>query len=258
MDHGQVHDLGLEDRLLTTSKDSFAAQNRFIYYPDHLVRMPGPGVSVINNLWSLFSEAVFSDLVSSIVKDLTQPVRPDDLQDESIGSFLNRRFTPTLADNIPSAIFHGIYAGDIHKLSARSILSGPWQLEKRHESVVLGLVSQALDDTQPISTDDLNIIREYQRRPSMSNELEKARKSSVFTFKGGIGDLAARLEAKLLEHRRVSIEKEVLVKELKFKTDTETPKVRASLEREFSRDISHLPSFKINIRSRSNLLPSPT
>lgn len=212
-----------------TSKDSFAAQNRFIYYPDHLVRMPGPGVSLTENLFSLFSEPVFDNLFKSIVTDYSEPLRPNDLQDESIGAFLTRRFGPTLADNIPSAIFHGIYAGDIYKLSARSILSGPWQLERRHESVVKGLFLQAFGDIQPIATNDLQVIREYQKQPPMSDALEAAKKSSVFTFKGGIGELAKRLEAKLLENPRVSIKKKFLVKDLTLKTDADSARVRVNI-----------------------------
>ena len=42
-----------------------------------------------------------------------------DLRDESIHDFISRRFNSSVADNIVSAMVHGIYAGDSHKLSVK-------------------------------------------------------------------------------------------------------------------------------------------
>jgi len=220
-----VRDLGLEDRLLMTSKNSAAAQNRFIYYPDHLVRMPGPGTSLFNNLSNIWSEPVFEGVIPGILTEVVKPTRPDDLQDESIGSFLARRFGSSMTDNIVSAVFHGVYAGDIYKLSARSILPEIWQLERRHNSIMKGVLSQVFGDPQPIAANDLDVVMDYQKQPPMSRLLEAAKRSSVFTFKGGIGDLAARLEAKLQENRNVKIKRKTLAKDLILKTGAAIPKV---------------------------------
>ena len=38
----QVSDLGLADDTIFTMKTAPAATNRFLYYPDHLVRVPAP------------------------------------------------------------------------------------------------------------------------------------------------------------------------------------------------------------------------
>ena len=195
-----------------TSKNSVAAQNRFIYYPDHLVRMPGPGLSLFKNLSTVWSEPVFEGTVSGALTEVMKPSRSHDLEDESIGSFVSRRFGTALADNVASAIFHGIYAGDIYKLSAQSILSGAWQTEARYQSMTRGLLLQAAGDLRPIPMEDLKIVREYQDQPVISDTLEVAKKSSVFTFKGGIGDLAGRLEAKLLKNPKVDIRRNTLVK----------------------------------------------
>ena len=220
-----MRDLGLEDRLLMTSKNSVAAQNRFIYYPDHLVQMPGPGSSLLNNLSTVWTEPVFDGAISGTLTEVTKPQRPDDLHDESIGSFLSRRFGSALANNVVSAIFHGIYAGDIYKLSARSILAGAWETEKRHASIVKGLLLQAFGDLRPIAVDDLAIVTEYQRQPPMSEILETAKKSSVFTFKGGIGELADRIKFKLLETPNVDIKTKTFAKKMYLKPDTPVPKV---------------------------------
>ncbi|KAL6714629.1 oxygen-dependent protoporphyrinogen oxidase [Lecanora helva] len=206
-----VRDLELEDRLLMTSKDSSAAQNRFIYYPDHLVRMPGSGSTILRTVANLWSEPIFSGIISAALTEVTIPRRPDEMRDESIGSFLSRRFGSALTDNLASAVFHGIYAGDIYNLSARSILSGPWQVESRHDSILKGLLASTQMKSQPMLTEDLEIAKQYQKQPNVSREVRAARKASVFTFKGGIGDLADGLEKKLLKSPNVNIKKSVAV-----------------------------------------------
>ncbi len=210
-----------------TSKDSVAAQNRFIYYPDHLIRMPSPGLSLLQNVSTLWSEPVFDGALSAALMEVTKPQRPEGLYDESIGSFISRRFGSNLADNVVSAVFHGIYAGDIYKLSARTILAGLWQTELGYQSLIKGFLSQAFGGLGPFATEDLKIVREFQCRPPMSEKLETAKKSSVFTFKGGIGELADQLEGKLLESPKVEIRRRTLAKEMVLQSATTDPKVRA-------------------------------
>lgn len=222
-----------------TNKDSVAAQNRFVYYPDHLVRMPGPGISLLQNVSTLWSEPVFDGAMTAALREISISQRPDSLHDESIGSFISRRFGSNLADNVVSAVFHGIYAGDIYKLSARTILAGPWQMESRYSSLMLGLLGGAFGDVGPITTNDLDIVKEFQRQPSKSEKLEAVRKSSVFTFKGGIGELSDRLEAKLLENPKVEIRRRTLAKEVIFKSEETGPRVRALSLCTFENSISH-------------------
>ena len=210
-----------------TSKNSVAAQNRFVYYPDHLVRMPGPGTSLLSNVINLISEPVFKGAVWGSIKEYYRaaPKRPDGVDDESIGSFISRRFGSGPADNLASAIIHGIYAGDIYNLSARTILPGPWETELKIGSVLQGFYLQRqpvydgdgdsnndfnnylqANGRRPVAADDVELIKDFNSRPAISATLKAVRESSVFTFKGGIGELASRLEAKLLENPRVVIQ----------------------------------------------------
>ena len=210
-----------------TSKNSVAAQNRFVYYPDHLVRMPGPGTSLLSNVVNLLSEPVFKGAFWGSIKEYSTatPKRPDGVDDESIGSFISRRFGSGPADNLASAIIHGIYAGDIYNLSARTILPGPWETELKIGSVLHGFYLQRQpvypgDRTsndvfnkyfqgsgrRPVVAEDIELIKDFNSRSAISDMLKSVRASSVFTFKGGIGELANRLEAKLLENPRVVIQ----------------------------------------------------
>lgn len=214
-----------------TSKNSVAAQNRFVYYPDRLVRMPGPGMPLLSNITNLLSEPIFKGAVSGAFFEFMEwrPKRPDDLKDESIGSFISRRFGSALANNVVSAVIHGIYAGDIYKLSARTILPGAWQSESERGSVLEGQLYAATTGRRPVATDDVEIIKDFNSQLAMSDTLEAVKKSSVFTFKGGIGELADRLERKLLGSRNVQIHEKTQVNRVRLQPDEKGLRVRLFL-----------------------------
>ena len=229
-----------------TSKNSVAAQNRFVYYPDHLVRMPGPGVSLLSNIINILTEPVFTGLVWGAVKEFYRvaPSRPDGLEDESIGSFISRRLGSGPANNLASAVMHGIYAGDIYSLSARTILPGPWETERKLGSILQGsYLQRQLDHPKPTDQDsisgsksndefaysrtigrrpvaaaDVELIRDFNSRPAILDTLEPVKESSVFTFKGGLGELATRLESTLLKNPKVVVQMHSRVKQLKLQS----------------------------------------
>ncbi|KAL8675044.1 MAG: hypothetical protein Q9168_000527 [Polycauliona sp. 1 TL-2023] len=208
----QIRDLALEDQVLMTSKQSVAAQNRFIYFPDHLVRLPGPGSSIWSVVYAMFTEPLYTDMFSAVVTEINKPVRGNNIDDESIGSFISRRFKSSLADNIVSAGIHGIYAGDIYQLSAKSIMPFLWEAETTAKSVVAGFAGGwSLHWPQ-----DTALEAEWSKAPQASDTIKAIRDSSVFTFKKGIGQLADRLEAKLQESANVSIRRETKVDELQL------------------------------------------
>ena len=208
-----------------TSKNSVSAQNRFLYYPDHLVRMPGRGISALQTFINLATEPVFKGVLSGMFGELFKPRRPDDLDDESVGSFLSRRFGPPIADNLASAILHGIYAGDVYQLSVRSIMPVLWKTEWRHQSVIKGAWDRAVGGLEPIADQDIKIIEDLSGRPLPSEKLEAVRKSSVFTFKSGIGELAERLESKLRESENVDIQQQTAIEEMILSTESPSPTV---------------------------------
>ena len=229
VDVGQLRDLGMEDRILTTSKNSVAAQNRFIYYPDHLVRMPGPGGNIFASMATVWREPLFEGAIAGLLSEVNKPRRAEEVTDESIGSFISRRFGSAVADNIVSALYHGIYAGDIYNLSARTILPALWHMESRHSSIMRGMLDQLFGGLKAMSNDDFDALadRSYPL-PSAGDVLREVKKSSVFTFKGGLGELAGRLEEKLNNCPNISVYKNTAVNDIKLHFKTEDSKVRAS------------------------------
>ncbi|KAI4202704.1 MAG: hypothetical protein LQ350_002370 [Teloschistes chrysophthalmus] len=187
-----------------TSKESVAAQNRFIYFPDHLVRLPGPGASVSETFKTL-SDPLFNGLTWACLTEIARRAKNDD--DESIGSFISRRLNSDIADNIFSAGMHGIYAGDIYQLSVRSILPWFWHAEKAMGSMTAAVIGKW--NLRWARDERLEAMRA--RTPPVSSTIEAVRKSSVYTFRKGIGQLADSLATKLKTLSNVKIRQETLV-----------------------------------------------
>ncbi|TQS39354.1 hypothetical protein Golomagni_00122 [Golovinomyces magnicellulatus] len=210
-----VQDLGIENELLTSPKDSIAAKNRFIYYPDHLVRMPVPGESLWGNINLLLSEPVFKGLFPAFLEFL-RPPRSENLTDESVASFFSRRLGGNdLVNNIHSAIIHGIYAGDISYLSARSLFPGLWYMEKHFGSLLKGVFICAKNKIQLISPSDISIHREVY--PKINGTLNcRLKNAGVFSFTGGLEVLSRALEVKLRASPNVAFKMNQRVKSLQL------------------------------------------
>lgn len=209
-----------------TSKTAPAAQNRFIYYPDHLVRMPGPGQQPLDILKSLIFEPAFKGIAGGIVRELTSPKRPDTLADESVGDWISRRISPQIADNLASALFHGIYAGDIYKLSAKSILPIPWMREGKHGSLANAAFQALTEKTSWNFCDDIELqgkLGEIEWEPELSTQIADC---SVFTYKRGLGQITERLERKLMHNVNVKIMKNTKIDQLEKDKESSKIKVR--------------------------------
>ena len=174
--------------------------------------MPGPGVSLLNNVLNVWSESIFKGVYSGLFKGIFVKRKPHYTEDESIGSFISRHFGQPLADNIVSAVFHGIYAGDIYKLSARALLPRLWHMEERYGSVVLGALEGMVGAAQPLPVEDSDLVamRKYRTFPSSSSSFTKqAKQSSVYTFKGGLSELKNSLYKAILPSVNIRLNTEV-------------------------------------------------
>jgi oxygen-dependent protoporphyrinogen oxidase len=183
--------------------------------------MPGPGQDLFATAWSMLTEPVFKGLWNAAF-EYSRPPRPSNLEDESIGSFLNRRLGgPDLGNNLVSAVLHGVYAGDIYKLSARSLLSLPWDLELQAGSIV----KAALSATAGVMTtaDHATVAEEAAR---MSEEEKTAWKNtSVYTFRGGLRTLSNALESSLRSNPNVTIKLNHQLKSVTFDEEHDGIKV---------------------------------
>lgn len=180
--------------------------------------MPGPGQSLLGTLFAFFSEPIFKGVLLGCCAEPFKPRRHEDLIDESVGSFLSRRFGPYMADNIASAVLHGIYAGDVYQLSVRSLLPRVWLAEWEDGSVLKGYIEQTVNATMPVLKEDIP----FMEIPASIN-MEDA---SVFTFVGGLGELADKLASELSNNPNIKIHTGTWIKDLSLNHSDTTTQVR--------------------------------
>lgn len=114
---------------------SRASRKRYIYRAGRLVALPRSPLGLLTT--PLLSPAGRCRLLAG----LAWSARAGG-DDETIAQAATRRFGSQVAETIISAAVSGIYAGDIHRLSARACFPGPSRVDARARSlVVYGLMS---------------------------------------------------------------------------------------------------------------------
>ena len=74
------------------------------------------------------------------IGELCTSRRDKTLEDESIWSFIERRFDAQIADNMVDPIFKGIVAGDVKNLSTASLLKAFWEYDAKYVSIACGMI----------------------------------------------------------------------------------------------------------------------
>ncbi|CAK1367084.1 Protoporphyrinogen oxidase [Cercospora beticola] len=235
-----MQELDLTKDAIFTQNTSPAARSRFLYYPDHIVRMPHPSFGLADNLWNLIREPVFETAVLSGFREFFKDGRDPSVQDESIGDFFSRRFSKTMVDNILSAVIHGIYAGDVYKLSAKSLFPNQWRAEAVHGSVFLAMLKSRTEGIEMTKreADFLQDMKAFSWDPLLKSTLKD---NSVFTFKDGLGMLSDRLHSKLFESGHVEFKTGTAVQAVKQSDGNTGIEVTAQGSQE-SRQHSHVIS----------------
>ncbi|KAI1335892.1 hypothetical protein F5Y15DRAFT_408823 [Xylariaceae sp. FL0016] len=139
--------LNMTDQL---QQPSSIAEDRYIYYPDRLVKLPSPTLSfsnIIHLIRSYFTEPLYDGALRAarkinelqIQRFRDEPFLEDSPaklihKDESLGAWLTRIMDDARpVKNVVSGIMHGIYGGDVNKLSAKNTM-----LDRLWYSLTLG------------------------------------------------------------------------------------------------------------------------
>ncbi|KAH9880963.1 hypothetical protein J1614_001456 [Plenodomus biglobosus] len=212
-----IQELGLIDQVTYTKKDQPGARNRYIYYPDRLNRLPSE-VPTLGEMFELWRTGIFSGIMG-LLRDTMTPPRPAHMSDETIGAFVTRRFDRRLADNVVSAGLHGIYAGDVHQLSARTLLGVPWALEGRYGTAIGGFFkmhnssefAQAMSIVHPT---------DYELAQAMNDEIDlndefaqQLKDAAMFTFTDGLQMLVQSLKDAVMYKGNVEIKTETPIQD---------------------------------------------
>ena len=127
-----IRDLGLRDRLVV-SRD--AARKRFILIDGRLNMVPvSPGSAVKTGILPLSAKLRFA-MEPFIAKGAGD-------RDESVASFVARRFGKQAVARMFDPLVSGVYAGDAEKLSINSTLKVFAELERERGSVVRGMFAR--------------------------------------------------------------------------------------------------------------------
>jgi oxygen-dependent protoporphyrinogen oxidase len=191
--------------------------------------MPGPGQDFSSIVWSVFTEPIFQGIVKGVLFEMTREGRPADLEDESVASFLERRLgSPHIGNNIVSAVMHGIYAGDIYQLSARSLLPKMWDQEGQHGSLSAALSFGLKKSAIFIAKKDAELLNEMSRKIDVTIS-DRIKTASVFTFKKGIAALSGALETSLRANPNVQFKTSDKVTSVEYNGESDGIKVCAPL-----------------------------
>lgn len=80
--------------------------------------------------------------------------------DESVASFVRRKFSDQLLDRLVGPFVSGVYAGDPEKLSLRSAFPQLYEAEKAAGSIVRGMMRLAKNKKEPRESATLNTFRD--------------------------------------------------------------------------------------------------
>ncbi|KII87764.1 hypothetical protein PLICRDRAFT_111813 [Plicaturopsis crispa FD-325 SS-3] len=231
--------LGLRSLLLTIPRTSPLALNRFLHLPSTTGLHTLPS-SLSSLLTSPFGPALLRAVMS---EPFRRPNRPPGATDESLDSFLSRRFGAKVAQTFGSALVHGVYAADSRNLSIRAAFPSLWAAEERGRgSVLVGMLrgQQKVSDTK----DDYDLDGVEQLMQGVS----------VYTFKDGIEQLPKALVKNLEQKTNVSVRTNTAVKSIRFDASTDRFDIDTPTG---ALHASHLVST-LPLPLLSTLVPSPT
>jgi protoporphyrinogen/coproporphyrinogen III oxidase len=106
---------------------------RYIYLGGKLVPAPMSPFSLLTT--SLLSAGTKWNLLAEPLRRTHPPN-----EDESIASFVRRKFGPSLLDNLAAPFVSGVYAGDPEQLSLRSAFPQVHEWEENHGSLLRGAI----------------------------------------------------------------------------------------------------------------------
>uniref|UniRef100_H3GWV5 Protoporphyrinogen oxidase n=1 Tax=Phytophthora ramorum TaxID=164328 RepID=H3GWV5_PHYRM len=152
-----VEQLQLQSRMQAVDP---AAHARFILRHGKVEKVPGSLLEALR--WPLSLPVARAALHELFVK-------PGTAEDESVYQFMARRFSPLVAERLLDPVASGIFGGDIRKLSMRSCFAMLVDMERKHGSVVKGMLFGGTgDDTLLDGTNKSDFVKKHDKSVSVS------------------------------------------------------------------------------------------
>lgn len=228
--------MGLGDKIVYPKG---AANSRYIYYPDHLVKLPAEDMSVnniIESVRSFLTEPIWEGSVDAGLHWLNHSIRTNNKRDqreleirtammrnetlppldtkmldddESVADYLLRIMgEDLLIKNIVSGMLHGIYGGDAYKLSAKHTIFDRFWYSDRAMSSKKEIWMAVKDMFLPY--DILDGPNAYH----VIDMAERGIKHKLIAFEDGLLTLTRGLEDDLKEWANVEIKRNTPVTSL--------------------------------------------
>ncbi|KAI8965878.1 Protoporphyrinogen oxidase [Daldinia sp. FL1419] len=206
--------LGIQDKLL---HHKGPPADRYLYYPDHLVKLPGSNRglgAIFQMIESYLTEPLWDGALKSMINAALAGRMivhdPTEYTDESVGDFLGRLMKDDrLVNNIVSGMMHGIYGGDVYKLSVMHTLFDAVWRRITHPTPSLHAIIEAKEAML-----NLSILNSHNR----FKVIELATKASFWgtmAFEDGLLTLSRSLIRDLKDQKNVTIKTNSPVTSLK-------------------------------------------
>ncbi|OAQ64258.2 protoporphyrinogen oxidase [Pochonia chlamydosporia 170] len=213
-------DLGLK---VVTPPD----QPRYIYYPDHLVTLPPAGSFAEFFREPLFLQSLWGGL-GFLLRRMRSRAVP--LKDMSVSEWLYEiSGSRAVAENVASAMIHGIYGGDIDRLSARSVF------DRFYWAYYLPSMGS---DLRQMTMREQTFMSELSQDPQIRRMALKAKGALLHFGKEGMDSLPRALADALEGTPNVEIRKGIPVRDISY--DAETEKVNITTGNWADEDQQHL------------------
>lgn len=199
--------------------------DRYFYYPDHLVRLPKiPGASdpigMIQGLAGLavdlYREPLYKGALSflwNLWRGKTTDGKRPGLEDVSIGEeVLRRGGRREPVDNMLSAMCHGIYGGDVWKLSAESSIIGPYFMNQRLVIRYRSHWQKWTDRRVRIPNQDADLLSYIPWKGHMGRLLRESMRIRALNLGAGFGTLTDGIVEKLKANANVKFVDEKVTK----------------------------------------------
>jgi protoporphyrinogen/coproporphyrinogen III oxidase len=163
-------ELGLTGRLMSTTPP----RTSYVLKSGRLHPLPRPAVLGLPLTWRAAAGATMVSNVGRVRMALEPWMPAKSIPDESVASFIRRRFGDQASEYLAEPLLAGIHAGDIERLAIQPLFPALVEAESSHGSVMKGLRARAARSETTESKDGL-----------------------FLSFPGGMGELVQALDAAL-------------------------------------------------------------
>ncbi|XP_014259931.1 protoporphyrinogen oxidase [Cimex lectularius] len=178
-----IEEIGLGEKVRAITADRPSSKNKLIYVNGSLHYLPTEFSAFFKKV-SPFSKP----LITALLRDLFVKKVPK--EDESVHSFVERRFGSEIADYLTSSMLCGICAGNSKEISVKFLMPYLFDLEQKYGSVGVGFIKETLNKKPKPKVEEF---------PGQLGKKSKEENWVIFGLEGGLNTFPKKLSEKVLE-----------------------------------------------------------